>query len=353
LRTSLYADDAAVFVAPVKDDVQNLASILQHFGEVTGLCTNFSKSSAVSIRCEHIDLDVVLEDIPAARATFPLRYLGLPLSVWSLRRRDFQHLEDKCAGKLPTWNGKLINMAGRVSLVKSVLASQAIYHLTPLSIPPGTLKFINKLERGFVWAAKESASGAKCKVNWEAVCRPKRYGGLGVPHLDKFATALRLRWPWLEWKDESKIWAGSGNPCNEKDMEIFYAATTITLGNGRKTPFWNALWLEGKTPKDIAPKIYELCKKKNWKVSQALQDDEWIRKLSGEAALSIEHLTQFVQLDEHVEDDIVWKLTGNGQYSAASAYKLQFLGLIESSMYKFVWKAWAPPKVKNHAWLVL
>jgi hypothetical protein len=94
-----------------------------------------------------------------------LRYLGLPLSVWSLRRRDFQHLEDKCAGKLPTWNGKLINMAGRVSLVKSVLASQAIYHLTPLSIPPGTMKFINKLERGFVWAAKESASGAKCKVN--------------------------------------------------------------------------------------------------------------------------------------------------------------------------------------------
>jgi hypothetical protein len=150
LRTSLYADDAAIFVAPVKDDVQNLASILQHFGEVTGLCTNFSKSSVVPIRCEDIDLDIILEGIPAAHATFPLRYLGLPLSVWSLRRRDFQHLEDKCAGKLPTWNGKLINMVGSVSLVKSVLASQAIYHLTPLSIPPGTLKFINKLEQGFV-----------------------------------------------------------------------------------------------------------------------------------------------------------------------------------------------------------
>jgi hypothetical protein len=66
------ADDAAVFVAPVKEDVQNIASILHHFGEVTGLCTNFSKSSVVPIRCEAIDLDVVLEDIPAARATFPL-----------------------------------------------------------------------------------------------------------------------------------------------------------------------------------------------------------------------------------------------------------------------------------------
>jgi hypothetical protein len=96
-------------------------------------------------------------------------------------------------------------------------------------------------------------------------------------------------------------------------MEIFYAATTITLGHGRKTPFWHAPWLEEMMPKDIAPKIYEICNQKNWKVSQALQDDEWIRKLSGEATLYIEHLTQFVQLwaliqnvhlEEHVENDI-------------------------------------------------
>jgi hypothetical protein len=163
--------------------------------------------------------------------------------------------------------------------------------------------------------------------------------------MDKFAMALCLRWPWLEWKDENKIWAGTGNPCNENDMEIFYAATTITLGNGRKTHIWQVAWLEGKMPKDIAPKIFEICKRKNWKVAQALHDDEWIRKFSREAPLSIDHLTQFFQLwaliqnvhlDEHVEDDIVWKLTGNGQYSTASAYKLQFFGLIESSMYKLV-----------------
>jgi hypothetical protein len=77
--------------------------------------------------------------------------------------------------------------------------------------------------------------------------------------------------------------------------------------------------------------MFEICKRKNWKVAQALHDDEWIVKLAVGATTSLEHLTQFVQLwaliqnvhlTANVDDDIVWKLTSNGQYSAASAYKL-------------------------------
>jgi hypothetical protein len=213
-----------------------------------------------------------------------------------------------------------------------------------------------------VWAAKDSTTGAKCKVNWEIVCRPKLFGGLGILHLEKFDTMLRLRWLWLEWKANDKIWVGFGNPCNDNDMDILYAATTITLGNGCKTPFWHAAWLGGRKPKDVAPKIFELCKRKKWTVSQALHHDEWIRKLSTEATISIDHLTQFVLLwsltkdvvlHEEVEDDISWKLTANGQYSVASAYMLQFFGLVDSCINKIVRKAWATPKTKHHAWLAL
>jgi hypothetical protein len=45
-------------------------------------------------------------------------------------------------------------------------------------------------------------------------------------------------------------------------MNIFFAATTITLGNGKKTPFWFAPWLNGRAPKDVAPKIFEATKRK-------------------------------------------------------------------------------------------
>jgi hypothetical protein len=102
---------------------------------------------------------------------------------------------------------------------------------------------------------------------------------------------------------------------------------------------------------------------KELNVAQVLHEDEWIRKLAIDATTSIEHLTQFeqlwaniqmVHLREDVEDDITWELTGNGQYSVASAYNLQKkIGLVDSSFNEIIWKAWATPKSKHHAWLAL
>jgi hypothetical protein len=86
LRTSLYEDDAAVFVDPIKEDIQTLAAILERFGEVNGLRTNFQKGSVVPIRYGEVDLDAILDGVLAARDSFPLQYLGLQLSVRCLKR---------------------------------------------------------------------------------------------------------------------------------------------------------------------------------------------------------------------------------------------------------------------------
>ena len=73
---------------------------------------------------------------------------------------------------------------------------------------------------------------------------------------DKFAGALRLRWLWYEWKEPHKSWVGFGNPCTDDDREFFYASTTIIIGDGAKTPFWDSPWLNGKKPKDITHLVY-------------------------------------------------------------------------------------------------
>jgi hypothetical protein len=129
--------------------------------------------------------------------------------------------------------------------VKSVLTSHAIYHITLLSVPLGIMEAIQKLERAFFWTEIEKVWGRQRKVIWKLVCRPFERVGLGVLDLNKFARALRLCWSLFQWKDPSKVWIGTENPCDNADMEFFYAATTISVEDGRIANFWHAPWLQG------------------------------------------------------------------------------------------------------------
>lgn len=198
LRTSIYADDAAIFINPSTSEIHITTHIILNFGNATGLHTNFQKSTVLPISCDHLDLDMVLQDCPAIRSTFPIKYLRLPLTHRRLRKVDFQPLLDKVAGRLEGWQGCLLSPAGRATLVKSVLTSIPIFYLTGFKIPKEILHAIDKIRRRFLWAENKVISGAKCKVNWGRVCRPTHLGGLGILSLSQFSSAIRLRWLWLE-----------------------------------------------------------------------------------------------------------------------------------------------------------
>jgi hypothetical protein len=145
-------------------------------------------------------------------------------------------------------------------------------------------------------------------------------------------------------------------------MDLFYASTKIVVRNGLKTKFWEAPWLHGNKPKDIAPLIFAESKRKKCTVNKAMKDDAWIAMIHIDGDFIIAHFEQFVDLwiklhdynfDENLEDTISWTLTEDGQYTAASAYKAQFFGATISNFRRSVWKTWAPPKVKFFAWLAL
>lgn len=203
-------------------------------------------------------LDEILENLPAKRALFAIRYLGLLLSVSKLRTRDFQFLVDKITNKLNGWHGRNLSMAGRLTLIKSVITSQAIYLLSALKAPKEILEFVDSRRRQFLLAGSERITGGKCKVNWPRSTRPKAYGGLGILHLGKFARALRLRWLWTEWTTPEVMWASSETPCTNTDRLLFAASTALAVGDGTKISFWNNAWLQGLRPRDVAPHVFNI-----------------------------------------------------------------------------------------------
>ncbi|XP_073355531.1 uncharacterized protein [Aegilops tauschii subsp. strangulata] len=235
-RISLYSDDAGIFANPDKDELHAISAILKTFGEASGLITNLSKTEVFPIRCVGIDLQDVLSVFPAKIATFPRLYLGLPLHYRCLKGIDLQTFIDRFAGRLPGWKGKLLNKPGRVALAQSVLTAMATFHITTLNLSKGTLRKIDKIIQAFIWQKEDQSQTSRgdSLVNWKTVYCPRHLGGLGIMDLERFSRALRLRWPWLQWTDPERPWVGSKLPCDQVDMNLFRACTSLRWAMGKR-----------------------------------------------------------------------------------------------------------------------
>jgi hypothetical protein len=115
-------------------------------------------------------------------------------------------------------------------------------------------------------------------------------------------------------------------------MQLFRASTVVTVGSGERARFWDASWLDGRAPRDIAPNLYKLAWRKNNTVKENLQNQNWTRGLWRMA--STEEIAEFVLLwgllqDVQLNDQpdaIRWRWTVDGVYTAKSAYDIQFKG---------------------------
>lgn len=185
---------------------------------------------------------------------------------------------------------------------------------------------MDKIRRNFLWAGNEELTAGKCKIAWVNVAKPIKHGGLGIRNTGRFGRALRLRWLWYEWQEPQRPWHSTDLPVDDTDRALFSAATRVTVNNGQKASFWNSSWIENTSP----------ARRKNRTVAAALHEDKWIRDIAYNLTNNILHeyfglwtLIDELELDvqNSTEDDaITWTLTTTGEYTAKSAYEIQFLG---------------------------
>lgn len=254
-------------------------------------------------------------DILSCRAEeFPCRYLGIPLSVFKLKRADEQALIDKVAARIPTWKGSLLNVAGRTALAKATLSAIPVHTAIALCLSPWAIEAIDKIRRGFIWAGSTSVAGGKCKVAWVTICLPKELGGLGVTDMRRASLALRARWV---WRDRLEGWVPRTR--EHRVLALSHAATVITLGNGESVFFWTDPWLNGRSIKCLAPTVFAAVRprKRTPVVAEATLDHAWVHHIAGavtmqmvvEVAMLYDLLDQ-VQLADQL-DTFSWSLTAD------------------------------------------
>jgi hypothetical protein len=99
------------------------------------------------------------------------------LSCDKLKLIHFSPLIAKIDKYLSGWCSLLLKAGGRIILLNAVLDALPAYAMGAMGLPPALLRAIDALRRAFLWNFEGKASGAKCLISWEQVCRPKCEGG--------------------------------------------------------------------------------------------------------------------------------------------------------------------------------
>ena len=144
------------------------------------------------------------EELGCQKGAFPIKYLGLPLTLRKQSTSHLQYLVDQMANCLPKWKATLMTESGWLTLVQYMLCAMPIHAMMALDLPKKTIAAMNKVCRGFLWCRRAEANGGNCAVAWDSVCAPKWAGGLGIPNLRWLNVAMQARWPWLQWVDSSR-----------------------------------------------------------------------------------------------------------------------------------------------------
>jgi hypothetical protein len=176
-----------------------------------------------------------------------------------------------------------------------------------------------------------------------------------------YATQMRLGWPvnWWRWRSTAAAIrgrryhvAGGLSPCGPAGSE-----TRQRFLRGK--PVWEARWINGVFSKEVASNLFKQSRFKHRSVHQELFQFNWIKKLvniSSEEVLDefflLFHTLSDIQLSQE-RDSIAWKWTSSGEYTAASAYEVQFLGAYPTYRASTIWTARVEPRCRFFAWLAI
>ena len=171
---------------------------------MSGLKINFHKSDIYCLGDAQVSASVFEEILTCKSGTLPMKYLGVPVDKKRLCLTAWRPTEGKMRGKLSPWQGKLLAMGGRTTLINSSLSSVPLYMLSFYRVPVGIRESLDSVRKNFLWNENE-VEKKNHLVNWQVVCLPKDQGGLGILDLELMNIALLAKWLWKLF-NENGLW---------------------------------------------------------------------------------------------------------------------------------------------------
>lgn len=200
-----FADDLLIFIDGSIESVQNVLQVLKEFEMRSGLAVSIEKSSFFASGLTQQELDAIKVSTGMQQGSLPVRYLGVPLSSKKLSLANCEVLLHQIKGKMTSWSAKTLSFAGRLLLIKTVIAGINNFWCSTFILPKECIRRINSICGHFLWQGNlEGVHNAR--VSWEMVTKTKKEGGLGIKDLEIWNKACCLKLIWLLFFQSGSVW---------------------------------------------------------------------------------------------------------------------------------------------------
>ncbi|GJU25335.1 RNA-directed DNA polymerase, eukaryota [Tanacetum coccineum] len=330
----------------------NLEMIMTN--EMRRLSINLSKSKLLGVVVSDDRVVQAANRIGCGILKAHFAYLGSKVGGNMSQIKSWDEIVDKMVDRLSKWKMKTLSIGGRLTLLRAVLGSMPIYHMSIFKVPMKVLQRMESIRSRF-FSGVDLNSKKSIWVKWSKVLCSKEKGGLGgsTIHGEDGENGSRFKVGyksiWLSILQEVETLKIKGIHLNNFMQK--------KLGNGADTYFWEDLWHGDMVLKQRYPRLYAPEVKKTVDVASKLSQENltWSFRRAPRSGVEQDQLTDLMTYVEGVvlgvtPDRWYWTLDGSGEFSVASARKVIDDNRFPKVSNQTRWIKAVPIKVNIHAW---
>ena len=190
IKISQYADDITLILDGSREALALALNLLEDFSKVSDLRLNNKKTEALWIGSSIGNEQLILpgRDFKWPKSRVKTSGLWLSVNPETSACLNYNEKIEKIRKTLSCWKYRRLTLLGRITVLKSLAASQLVYLLSPLPCNHHAINEINTLFYQFLWNGKGDKIKRKIMIN--DYCE----GGLKMIDLVSFNKSLKTTW---------------------------------------------------------------------------------------------------------------------------------------------------------------
>ena len=191
-KISQYADDTTLILDGSEKSMQQSFSLLDSFTSISGLRINYEKTEALWIGSMRFQRRKIAAYQYISWPSHKFKALGVWLSTCTVREEaitlNYGEKKETISKTIENWQFRRLTLLGKIVVIKSLLALQLVYIMSPLPTSSEHLKDINNLLYQFLRDGKQD------KIKPVEMINDYATDGLKMLDIHIFNHALKAKW---------------------------------------------------------------------------------------------------------------------------------------------------------------